>query len=296
MLYMFVINGRADKTFIRPDVEKQLEGLDIQYQLVTTRGPGEGTRIVNLYCDLHPEEEVCFVACGGSGTANEVASGIVGRPNKYMAFMGYGGTNDLLKCFPGRNFLSIKDILNGERTKIDAIKVNESYSINVVNVGMDAMVAYFWEIYNSEGVKGSMPKSLARAILSNRVNHIKVVADGEVLSKRTIMQATVSNGKVCGGQFVSSPHAILDDGWMEVSVFKTMILPVLLYVLPRYEKGTHLDNKRCMRHIKYRQVKHVELFSKELIHLSLDGENIASSHFTLDMLEKSVNFILPPLQ
>lgn len=296
MLYMFVINGREDKAFIRPDVEKQLEGLDIQHQLVITRGPGEGTRIVNLYCDLHPEEEVCFVACGGSGTANEVASGIVGRPNKYMAFMGYGGTNDLLKCFPGRNFLSVQDILNGEQIKIDALKVNESYSINVVNVGMDAKVAYYWEIFNSEGVKDSMKKALARAIFADRVNHIKVIADGEVLSRRAIMQATVSNGKVCGGQFMCSPNAVLDDGWMEVGVFKTMSLAVLLYILPRYEKGTHVDDKRCLRHIKIKKAKHVELISKELIHISLDGENIAASHFTIDIMEKSVNFILPPLQ
>lgn len=296
MLYMFIINGRADKTFIRPDVEKQLEGLDIQYQLVTTRGSGEGTRIVNLYCDLHPEEEVCFVACGGSGTANEVASGIVGRTNKYMAFMGYGGTNDLLKCFPGRNFLSIKDILEGEKTKIDAIKVNESYSINVINGGMDAMVAYYWEIFNSEGVKNSMNKALFRAILHDRFNRIKVVADGEVLSGRTIMQATISNGKVCGGQFVSSPNAVLDDGLMELSVFKAMSLPTLLYILPKYIKGTHLQDKFAMRHIRFKQVKHVELSSKQLIHLSLDGENVASPFFDIRILERSVNFILPPLQ
>lgn len=296
MLYMFIINGRADKAFIRPDVEKQLEGLDIQYKLVTTRGQGEGTRIVNLYCDLHPEEEVCFVACGGSGTANEVASGIVGRANKYMAFMGYGGTNDLLKCFPGRNFLSIKDILEGEKTKIDAIKVNESYSINVINVGMDAMVAYYWEIYNSEGVKNSMNKALFRAILHDRFNRIKVVADGEVLSGRAIMQATISNGKVCGGQFVSSPNAVLDDGLIELSVFKTMSLPTLLYILPRYIKGTHLQDKFAMRHIRFKQVKHVELSSKQLIHLSLDGEDVASPFFDIRILERSVNFILPPLK
>lgn len=293
---MFIINGRADKAFIRPDVEKQLKGLDIQYKLVTTRGQGEGTRIVNLYCDLHPEEEVCFVACGGSGTANEVASGIVGRTNKYMAFMGYGGTNDLLKCFPGRNFLSIKDILEGEKTKIDAIKVNESYSINVINGGMDAMVAYYWEIFNSEGVKNSMNKALFRAILHDRFNRIKVVADGEVLSGRTIMQATISNGKVCGGQFVSSPNAVLDDGLMELSVFKAMSLPTLLYILPKYIKGIHLQDKFAMRHIRFKQVKHVELSSKQLIHLSLDGEDVASPFFDIRILERSVNFILPPLQ
>lgn len=293
---MFIINGRADKAFIRPDVEKQLEELDIQYKLVTTRGQGEGTRIVNLYCDLHPEEEVCFVACGGSGTANEVASGIIGRANKYMAFMGYGGTNDLLKCFPGRDFLSIKDILAGEKIKIDAIKVNDSYSINVINVGMDAMVAYYWEIYNSEGVKNSMNKALFRAVLHDRFNRIKVVGDGEVMSGRRMTQATISNGKVCGGQFTCSPNAVLDDGLLELALFKPLNLPVLLYILPKYIKGIHLQDKLAMRHIKFKQVRHVELSSKDLIHLSLDGEIVASSHFDIEIKDKSVNFILPPLQ
>lgn len=296
MLYMFVINGREDKSFIGPDIERQLEGLDINYQIVTTEGPGEGTRIVNLYCDLHPDEEVCFVACGGSGTANEVASGVVGRANKCMAFMGYGGTNDLLKCFPDRNFLSIRDILAGEKIQIDAMKVNDNYSINVINCGMDAMVAYYWEIFQTEKVKNPMGMSLLRAIVLDRNNRIRIVADGKVLNSRTITQCPISNGKWCGGQFLCNPEFVLDDGLVEITMFKSMFLPALLYILPKYIKGVHLQSKFSMKRIKYVHAKHIELSSNELIHLSLDGENVASSHFTIDVLNKAVNFILPPLK
>lgn len=293
MQYIFVINGREDKSSIRPEIEKQLAGLDFHYEIYVTTGIGDATRYVNLICDLYPKVEHCFIACGGSGTASEVAAGIVNRENKYMAVMRFGITNDFVKCFPGRDFDHIRALMNGTLTKIDALKVNESYAINVINIGMDAMVAYFGEIFHAAGYKDGFKRALARAALGYRINRVRVVADGKVLSRKYIMQATLGNGKICGGEYLCSPHAVLDDGLMEVCVFKTMLLLTLLRILPKYRNGQHLDDAFSMRHLRYMRARHVELSSNKLIYLSLDGETIISSHFNIDVLDKAVNLILP---
>lgn len=293
MQYIFIINGRDDKSSIRPEIEKQLAGMDFHYEIYMTAGIGDATRYVNLICDLYPKIEHCFIACGGSGTASEVAAGIVNRENKYMAVMRFGITNDFVKCFPGRDFNSIRAILKGTMTKIDALKVNESYAINVINIGMDAMVAYFGEIYHAAGYKDGFKRALARAVLGHRINRVRVEADGRVLSRKYIMQATLGNGKICGGEYLCAPRAILDDGLMEVCVFKTMPLLTLLRILPKYRNGQHLDDAFSMRHLRYMRAKHVELSSDGLIYLSLDGETIISNHFNIDVLDKAVNLILP---
>lgn len=293
MQYIFIINGRDDKSSIRPEIEKQLAGMDFHYEIYMTAGIGDATRYVNLICDLYPKIEHCFIACGGSGTASEVAAGIVNRENKYMAVMRFGITNDFVKCFPGRDFNSIRALLKGTMTKIDALKVNESYAINVINIGMDAMVAYFGEIYHASGYKDGFKRALARAVLGHRINRVRVEADGRVLSRKYIMQATLGNGKICGGEYLCAPRAILDDGLMEVCVFKTMPLLTLLRILPKYRNGQHLDDAFSMRHLRYMRAKHVELSSDGLIYLSLDGETIISNHFNIDVLDKAVNLILP---
>lgn len=293
MQYIFIINGRDDKSSIRPEIEKQLAGMDFHYEIYMTAGIGDATRYVNLICDLYPKIEHCFIACGGSGTASEVAAGIVNRENKYMAVMRFGITNDFVKCFPGRDFNSIRALLKGTMTKIDALKVNESYAINVINIGMDAMVAYFGEIYHAAGYKDGFKRALARAVLGHRINRVRVEADGRVLNRKYIMQATLGNGKICGGEYLCAPRAILDDGLMEVCVFKTMPLLTLLRILPKYRNGQHLDDAFSMRHLRYMRAKHVELSSDGLIYLSLDGETIISNHFNIDVLDKAVNLILP---
>ena len=293
MQYIFIINGRDDKSSIRPEIEKQLAGMDFHYEIYMTAGIGDATRYVNLICDLYPKIEHCFIACGGSGTASEVAAGIVNREKKYMAVMRFGITNDFVKCFPGRDFNSIRALLKGTMTKIDALKVNESYAINVINIGMDAMVAYFGEIYHAAGYKDGFKRALARAVLGHRINRVRVEADGRVLSRKYIMQATLGNGKICGGEYLCAPRAILDDGLMEVCVFKTMPLLTLLRILPKYRNGQHLDDAFSMRHLRYMRAKHVELSSDGLIYLSLDGETIISNHFNIDVLDKAVNLILP---
>ena len=303
MQYIFIINGRDDKSSIRPEIEKQLAGMDFHYEIYMTAGIGDATRYVNLICDLYPKIEHCFIACGGFGNGEHgsCAEGVAGvnadgvdvfdeADGDHVAF---GITNDFVKCFPGRDFNSIRALLKGTMTKIDALKVNESYAINVINIGMDAMVAYFGEIYHAAGYKDGFKRALARAVLGHRINRVRVEADGRVLSRKYIMQATLGNGKICGGEYLCAPRAILDDGLMEVCVFKTMPLLTLLRILPKYRNGQHLDDAFSMRHLRYMRAKHVELSSDGLIYLSLDGETIISNHFNIDVLDKAVNLILP---
>ena len=105
MHYIFIINARSDKANIAADVERQIQEsrLGLDYEIYLTRGIGDGTRFVKIYCDLHPNAKVCFVACGGTGTLNEVVSGMVGSHDKQLALLAYGSTNDFTKCFPDRD-------------------------------------------------------------------------------------------------------------------------------------------------------------------------------------------------
>lgn len=296
MKYFFVVNGRPDKKdLIDKDLEKQLADVDIQYEIYHTAGVGDGTRYVRVWCDLHEKEEACFVACGGSGTLNEVASGLVGFSKKTLAYLAYGSTNDFIKHFPGRNWKSLNDILNGSSSMIDIIKVNDNYSINVVNVGFDAMAALYGYNYMQKGIDGktAYKRGAFRSLIGDRVNHIKVTADGVPLNKRTLMMCTIGNASWCGGQFHCLPDASVDDGLMDICLIKPLLLLEFAALLPHYESGTLKKDEFSKGKAKFVRAKHVELRSRDLIYLSLDGEILASRSVDLDIVPKAVQMIMP---
>lgn len=296
MKYIFIVNGRADMVDrIDAELEKQLKGVDIDYDVYHTEGVGDGIRYVRIYCDLHPEEEVCFVACGGSGTTDEVASGIVGFKNKSMAILAYGSTNDLTKYYPDRDFKSLSRILSGENTLIDIVKLNDNYSLNVACVGFDAMVSYVSNAYIIAGMPGvkAFRKGVVDCLLSHRRNNVVVTADGERLNRKRLLLCTMSNASWCGGQYFCAPRAKVDDGLIEVCLFKTCTLLEFLIMMSFYEKGTHLESPFCRKRLVYRRARHLELDSKSLIMVGLDGETFAASHFDVDIVPKAINLVLP---
>jgi len=298
MHYIFIINARSDKADIATDVERQIQEskLGLDYEIYLTRGIGDGTRFVKIYCDLHPNAKVCFVACGGTGTLNEVVSGMVGSHDKQLALLAYGSTNDFTKCFPDRDFTSLKKLLTGEPVAVDVMKVNDGYAINVINIGFDAMVASFANQYIEAGrVKNAYWKSIVKAIFTSRNNRIRVEADGERLNRRRLLLCTVSNGRYCGGEFLCAPRAELDDGWMEVCAFRPMLLLDFLRILPVYRDGKHLDTSWARKRLHYKRARHVEVISRDLVDISLDGEILSSHTFQIDLLPKEVNLILPSL-
>lgn len=297
MKYIFVINGREDKLVYLDDIQRQIGELCPGAMQYKTIGVGDGTRFVRSYCEFHQKEEVCFVACGGSGTANEVGAGLIGYEHKSMAILAYGTTNDLTKYYPGRDHRSLRDIIqNGEEVRIDAIKCNDDYSFNVINIGLDASAAYETNLYIEAGVKSGYLRGVIKAVLTSRFNNFRVIVDGERITKGLSLLCTVSNSRYCGGMFKCSPRAKVDDGLMEVCLIRGISLLTFLIILPKYIKGKHLDSKFCMRRMVYRQAKNVELSSKDLMYVSNDGEILASDHFDIRIIEKAVTLRLPGLK
>lgn len=294
MRYIFVINGRQDKAFILGEVEKKLAELGMsQCDTYVTTGVGDGTRYVRIWCDLHREETACFVACGSSGTVNEVASGIVGFEHKCMAIWHFAGSCDFIKALPGRDFSSLEEILAGEHKHIDIIRVGDSYALNMVCVGFSAIAAAEGSRLIEEGKSNPYVRGVFLSILNARINRLKVIADGKPLNRHTMLTGDIANGIYSGGQYKVAPQAKIDDGLMEVLVIRPMLLISFIIMNKYYEKGEHLTRKFCLRRLKRVQAKHVELVSPDLITLSLDGEIVASSSFSIDILPGAIDMILP---
>lgn len=293
MHYVFVINGRSDKAGVELEVRRQLEGSGISHEIYVTRGVGDATRYVNLYCDLGRYEEICFVACGGTGTANEVASAVVRHPGACMAFLALDGTCDYVKCWPDRDFSSLDAILAGEPLGVDVMKVGDNYAINSFSVGMDSMSAELADRYNADGVPDAYRRGVTGAVLRHRFNRFTVTVDGSRVGWGMNLLASVFNGSWYGGQFHAAPDADPCDGLLDVVVMRSMLLTEVALMMDKYRSGAHMTSPFCLRRMECCRGRHVELSSRDLMYASLDGEIFASTRFSVDILPGALTIILP---
>lgn len=298
MHYIFVINGREDKSFISQEIEKQIAeiGFGLDYEIYRTTGVGDGTRFVRIYCDLHPRVECCFVACGGTGTCNEVASGLVGFSKKYLGILAYGLTNDFIKCYPDRDFLSLPKLLAGEPRAVDIIRVNDSYALNVVNIGFEAVVASrSYDLEASGRTRHSISRGILYALFRGKRNRIRVFADGKRLNRNKLFLCTLSNGRWEAGQFLCAPDADPEDGLIDLSFVRRMSALTLLRVLPLYRRGEQFTRNPGKRKFMRQRVKNVKVRTRNLIDICLDGEILSGHSFDIDLLPQSIQLILPSL-
>ena len=295
MYYIFVVNGRADKGFIMDELQPQLKDVSIEYEIYKTVGEGDATRFVRIYCDFHQKDEVCFVACGGTGTLSEVVNGVVGSTNKRVALLAYGSGNNFTLHFPGRDFRSLKDIIEGEAVQSDVLKCNNDYSINVINMGFDSMAAHFGAQYILRGKDKPYLRGTVRSVFFNRFNNYRIIADGVKMSRGTTMFCTIANASHYGQNYKCAPNARIDDGFAEVGVTRSTSLLTFVLMYPHFKIGEHVTNAFCRRHMKFMRARHIEVSSKSLIYLCVDGEIVASRRFEIDVIDKAVTLQLPRL-
>ncbi len=294
MKYIFILNNYAGEHLAQKEEELLAQYKDkVEYAIHVTLDKKEATTFIRNYCKENPEEEVCFVACGGDGTVNEVVSGLVGETNKYFAILSYGSGNDFIKCFPGKDFKNLDKLFAGEKKQIDIMQVNDSYSVNVINVGFDAKVASVANKEKDKGAKNPYGKGVFTAIFTAMRNKIDVYADGEKVGGEKMLMSNFSNGKYCGGKYLCAPNSIMDDGLMEFSYFKPVGLFKFLKILKPYERGEHIDHPALKNILIYKRVKEIKVVSEKEIELSLDGEMLAGKEFNIKCLEKALNMIVP---
>lgn len=301
MKNIFIINHIAGPGNIQKELKKQIDNLSKDYDILLyeTKKEKDATRFVKEYLDNNPNEEVRFIACGGDGTINEVFSGAYNYKNAYVSFYPCGSGNDFVKAFDNnKSFYDIEKIINSKEYKeIDLLKVNDYYSVNVVNFGFDTTVA---KQVNDDrektghGSKFSYIKGIVKAFITSMKTNANIYVDNELLNKEgEIILASFANGKYYGGSFKCAPKAILDDGEIEVCIVKPITRIRLLTIIKTYTEGKHLDNPKLEDVVIYRRAKNIKIKSDQEIAYTLDGEIIYAKELNIDIIPHALKLSLP---
>lgn len=298
MKRIFIINPSAGARNSEKDIQKKLSDNDVQdYEIYVTKSKGDATQYVAKRCE-ETKEDLLFIACGGDGTLNEVASGCVGHPNAVLTVYPCGSGNDYVKYYGDKSyFLDIKRLLGGKEDKIDMIKVGDKYAVNACHFGFDSKVAKTMTKVKYKkviGGKNAYNTGVLVALFTAMKNKCRVIADGEELNKKCILLCTVTNGKYVGGSYKCAPRSLNNDGLMEVCCINPVSRFKFIKLINTYKNGLHLDDKSLVNVLKYRQAKKVEIIAdKPDFPVSLDGEVIEGEKFEVEILKQAVRFLVP---
>ena len=207
-----------------------------------------------------------------------------------------GATEDFIINYPGRNFRSVKEMLAGTVTPTDIIKVNDSYCLNVINLGFNSRVASRANELVAKGKSAheAYIRGVINAFLTSRFNRIRVTVDGERIARGLMVLCTIANGRRVGGEFNCAPTAKTDDGLIDVCYFRAMSLVRLLMLFPLYRSGQHIGSRPGRGKVLYRQAREVVVSSRDIIDIYLDGELLPGSHFEMKILPQALPLRLPP--
>lgn len=204
---------------------------------------------LGLYCELAPTKHSghaavlarefaqkgydTVIAGGGDGTVNEVINGLVGSKSRLGIIpMGTANILALELNLPYEIEAACQVIATGKSVRIDLGNAGGRYFACMAGVGFDAHVIQkadsklkkVWGIL-------AYPLTLLWEFLFYRFRKIKVYIDDQPLP-RSGYWVTISNGKYYAGKLPFAPKADMQDGYLDISIFKHRdIFHLFLYML-----------------------------------------------------------------
>ena len=298
MKHIFIINPTAGKRDSRQriydmaDILRDKHGLDVQ--CILTKKQGHATELTRKLCESG--EELRFYACGGDGTINEVANGILGYDNAAMTCIPIGTGNDFLKNFgdDAAKFSDAENLWDGPQFPMDVIEVGDRIALTIACSGIDARIGRDVHKYSEspllDGKSSYIVSLIANFIFKDISSHWTVEIDGNAVEGDYAV-VSVCNGRYYGGGFMPMPEARMDDGIMNVMIVdKVSKLQFLRFVGP-YAKGEYRKLPTFARGYTPKVVRICS--EQEDIVTCLDGESIVSSDVTIKLSDKRLNFFGP---
>ena len=298
MKHIFIINPAAGKKDSRQRVYTMAEALkknhNLDVECMLTKSRGHATALTRAIAETG--DYVRFYACGGDGTVNEVANGIIGYDNAAMTVIPVGTGNDFLKNFGDdmEKFRDAENLWDGPQFPMDAIDVNGRVALTIACSGIDARVARDVHKYSESPLldgKGSYIYSLAVNFLFKGIGTHWTITLDDVTTEGDWSLVSVCNGRYYGGGFMPVAEARMDDGVLNTLVVREVNRRTFLKFVGPYSRGEYAKFPEYA-HCSCPKVVHIHSEKPDIV-TCLDGESVVNSDVTIKLHDKKLNFFGP---
>lgn len=266
-------------------VTERIRQLAKHDSILFTSGPREA-RAIALDATLRGEFDV-IVAAGGDGTINEVANGIAGSTVQLGILP--AGTMNVFAAelgLPKNLDDAWKVICEGHTREIDLPRAGENYFVQMGGIGLDAQIV---EETSREVRKtfGPLSYAVSMAQIAARTPPIIQIETPERSEVGSFV--LVGNGRYYGGPFVFFRDAAIDDGKLDVMVFKNLSYLDIF----RYLQAIIFQNHYDLHDVEYFQTTSLKATSEERLPVEVDGELIGRLPMEFGFSERKLRVLVP---
>ena len=254
--------------------------------------PEATAEFIKSTCAQNPK--AFFTVYGGDGTVFNAVNALMASGHNETA------TLRVVPVGSGNDFIKTLENDPGEH-KIDVMRMNDRYAVNVINMGFDCgVVKRASRLKKKKLITGKMAYiyGVVGELIKKKPLDLRVTmtyADGrvEVLEEKLLLCA-VANAKWYGGGFKVAPLADVSDGLLDVMMIRNVSRRTFISFVGGYKKGTLInENGEPMEGVKealyYRRCTAIKIEGCETV--CADGEIFNEKTVDISVIPKALNYL-----
>ncbi len=298
--FLMVVNprsGRNRRHQTAQQVHHQLKQRGCNVFVVETQAKGDAQRVVSQRCSDVDQCPSCVVACGGDGTVQEVAHtlAVLAAQNDIkppvLGLAPAGRCNDFAKFLGVSTKASrIVDILlSGKPMDVDLGLANGRHFCTVATAGIDADISSFVD-HMKMPLRGTAAYLYGALRVLMIYKPFKLRLEGDFgVAEREVFLASTANTSTYGGAIPIVPHADVTDGLIDMCVIDYQSKLRVSMLVPAIIAGKHTRRKG----VTFYKSKRFQLDADRPIEIWADGEPIATTPVTLEVVPKAITVMVP---
>lgn len=284
-----ILNGKkAGLEAVRNAIFQARERGDIE-----VRPTWEAGDVLRLVKEAAAEQCSRIVAAGGDGTVNEVTNALMTLPAEQrpeLAILPLGTANDFAcACkIPNDYFDALTLAQTGESQKIDVVKANNNYFVNVASGGFGAEVTANTPaaLKNFLGGGAYTLSGLVQAIKFTPYSGKICLPDQEI--KSHLLVGAVCNGPQAGGGQQLAPKAKINDGMLDILAINQFSAENINQVIGELTS----DTTKGEFVVRVRS-PWVEWASDQEMPVNIDGEPVCGKTFRFEIIPLALKLVVP---
>lgn len=287
---IFIVNpisGHHNKDNFPNLVNNYIDKNQYEYNIVYTERANHATELTMQAIE---EGYEYIAAVGGDGTINEIAKCLIGKEQIFI-IVPLGSGNGLAHHLdlPFKTERLITEVINkGKVFKMDTATMNGIPFISIAGIGFDALIA---DYFAKDGNRGfiTYAKLVTEKYPNFKPKEYTLVLDDERIIKCKPFFVTFANSSQFGYNAEISPKASVQDGLLDVCVFKKpniIEVPIVAtyFLVKQIDKSNFIDIYKAKKITVKREIEDV---------VNIDGEAVTmSKDIIVEINPLSLNILL----
>ncbi|HLZ57639.1 MAG TPA: diacylglycerol kinase family protein [Ktedonosporobacter sp.] len=232
------------------------------------------------------------IAAGGDGTLHAVASGLIGTQSALGIIP--RGTMNNIACsleIPEDIEEACKIIAEGATCQIDIGKINGHIFLEVAGVGLEAALFPAAEEIKSSHWLSTIHGVIEglRTLFAFQPTRFTISFDGRRTRHYHAIQISVCNTPYYGARFQFAPRAVMNDGLLDVLIYKNFSKIAYLRHAISISEGRRALEPRVMR----RKIKTLRISTTTPIEIHADGVPIGQTPATITIVPAVLQVRVP---